>query len=130
MEKINFKLSFGDPKFFVNPKERWVRCSVDYYINCGDPRWGNMIDEFWRTSKDPLRMNVTVQVKSYENEFNEEIGKKVARTRAESAAYKRVMKFFKRYMDMHFDMTLAMQEFFEKAHETVAHNDKYIKENF
>lgn len=126
MEKI--KLAFSDADFRINHKKRRIRCVLDFQVK-GDQKTLRMLDAFSTITNDPLEGRVVVDVTpSKDDEFNVDTGCKVARARAEKAAYRRMTKFFGRFAVFVQGMTLEIGDFNEKAYNTIEHNDNYMKQ--
>lgn len=64
---------------------------------------------------------------SPENIFDPEIGRKIARARAEDNAYKEAEKRLENIVRFFADYSLKIWEFFEKSNKCITHNTEYIK---
>lgn len=134
MKNINIKLSFGEPKFFINEKKQVVTCMLNYQLNASDYASLSILRYLVRkyacTFDSYGESYVTAQAKLDPlDTFDEEIGKKVARAKAESKAYgvveKALRTAFERFED---EFANAIDEFSDKSTDTIAHNNRYIKQ--
>lgn len=126
MEKI--KLAFSDADFRINHKKRRIRCVLDFQVK-GDQKTLRMLEAFTKITNDPIEGRVVVDVTpSKDDEFCVDTGCKVARARAEKAAYRRMAKFFGRFATFVRAMTIEIGDFNEKAYNTIEHNDNYMKQ--
>lgn len=132
---MNFKLSFKDPKFFVNEEKKVVTCVLNYWLNLPDYISCETLDNLSRfygnNSLIPQYiMSVSAQAKlDPHDEFNVEVGMKVARAKAESKAYdqtaRRLCNIFDNFIDK---FGHSIETFCEKADGVVNHNARYINQ--
>lgn len=133
----NFKLSFEEPKYYVNEEKETVTC-VLYYRLLGNQKLMRLVRcmgaEFLESEacSNPFitGFKACYSVKPcLGDKFDAEIGKKVSRAKAESAAYKYMAnllrRMFQHYSDMYNDM---YDSFYVKASSVVDHNDRYLEQ--
>ena len=134
---MTFKLSFEEPKFFVNEKKKTVTCvmGVRPKIN-GDYKMENILNTIAReylnqTDFEMFKYYFTTFATAKldpQDTFNVEIGKKVARTKAESSAYGFYSRLvdraiYGRFMD---NLDNITEDFFDKADSVIEHNNEYL----
>lgn len=130
------KLTFGEPKFYVNEEKKVVTCVIGYRLNYSDSKLcglmakmgemkfksfiDNPLNDYWwqidaQAKLDPL------------DEFDVEIGKKVARAKAESKAYDYVSRCLCSAWDSVTEELCDMiNNFCDKAGGVIEHNNRYI----
>lgn len=135
---MSFKLSFDEPKYFVNEEKGIVTCVMGYrlmYPN-EDCKLVHAIkcvaDSCVPIDDNMLRYPFTVDAQAKldpQDNFDVEIGKKVARAKAESSAYryvtKQIEKVFSKFINKCTDMK---NEFFVKADSVIEHNNRYLSQ--
>lgn len=122
----NIKLSFQDHKFYTNPATGQVYCKVKFSINM-DGRFQKLLNAFIKATNYPINYVVISGSNLAPGDvFDPEIGKKVARAKAESAAYKRVDKMLQKFMDFTLLMNEDILDFFTKSSETIEYNKTYL----
>ena len=130
-----FKLSFDEPKFFVNEKRGAVTCVMTYKVK-GNPAamylvrsMGNLRER--DTYDNPFLVGFKSTYTAYVCEgdtFDEEIGKKVARTNAESQAYAHVSNLLGNMINKYYNMLADLHEgFYAKAESVIDHNETYLE---
>lgn len=125
LSRNEIKLTFGTPNYHVNEKEGTVKCRVSYHLQVPHDADGQLFVAPEKYS------SVTAIAKCRPGDkFDAEVGKKVARAKAESRAYSRCANHLHDYMERAFMNLTILNDFIEKAFDCVEHNDKYIKENF
>jgi hypothetical protein len=133
---MSFKLSFGEPKYFVNEEKGVVTCVMNYRLKYPNEDWRlvNAIkyvaDCYIEDKDNMLRYPFTVDAQAKldpKDKFDVEVGKKVARAKAESSAYryvtKQIEKVFAKFINKYVDMR---DEFFVKADSVIEHNNHYL----
>ena len=133
---MSFKLSFGEPKYFVNEEKKIVTCVMVYRLKFPGDDWKmvnvlKQISDRYVVDKDNMiryDFQVDAQAKlDPQDEFDAEVGKKVARAKAESYAYRYVAKQISQvYSKFVEDLTRMEAEFFKKADSVIEHNDRYL----
>ena len=116
------KLSVYNTEFYVNEKKKRVRCKMQFGIR-GDIDTLLLIDMF----NDRNCFEVMAEANTDpQDHFDVETGKKVARAKAESMAYKQLNNMLRRIA---LKTYYAMQDFMDfdiKADGVKEHNDKYL----
>lgn len=133
----NFKLSFEEPMYYVNEEKETVTC-VLYYHLLGNQKLMRLVEfmgnELLDSKNHPnpfySSFKACYSVKPcHGDKFDIEIGKKVSRAKAESAAYKYMAnllrRMFNHYSDMYNDMC---DSFYVKASSVIDHNDRYLEQ--
>ena len=119
MDRIRLSFSDRETKFFVNEEKKTVVCKMSAYLVIPNAFanvdvWGN-------------RFNVKAIAKCCPGDvFNEEIGKRIARAKAESKAYKYAIEFSKGIMTQLIEAKAMFNNFIEKGNKSIEHNTKYI----
>lgn len=135
---MKFKLSFEEPKFFINEKKGIVTCVMEYRFAGADYVLKDIADLFFGNKDlfgcdNPLKgyyTTVTASAKlDPQDKFDVEKGKKVARAKAESQAYRFISKTLSRVLEKYLtNLTISVGEFQTKALGVIEHNDRYIKQ--
>ena len=136
---MHFKLSFAEPTFYVNENKKTVTCvmtvrpgikgnyKMEYVIN-------TIAREFLSDADyDAFRHSfstIATAKSDPQDTFDVEVGKKVARAKAESKAYNYYANLIDRALFGRFSDWLdsSTDEFFEKADSVIEHNDKYLSQ--
>ena len=125
LSRNEIKLTFGKPCYHVNENDGTVKCRVSYHLQIPHDADGQLFIAPEKYS------SVTAIAKCRKGDkFDAEIGKKVARAKAESRAYARCANHLYPYMDKAFLKTTILSNFIEKAFDCVDHNAEYLKKNF
>lgn len=135
---MEFKLSFGEPKFYVNEEKKTVACKLDCrvnFINGSMPYhainyiYTSMLDTVPAERMDYGFETIGVSKLDPRDEFDENIGKKVARAKAESKAYEyasqNMYKAFTKFID---ELGNAANNFFKKTESVIEHNLRYLEQ--
>lgn len=134
---MNFKLSFKEPTFYVNETKKTVTCVMTVLPGVkGDYKMENILNLIAREYLNPADYDafrysfstVATAKLDPQDTFDIEVGKKVARTKAESAAYAYYSRLvdrliYSRFMD---DIDTITEEFFDKADSVIEHNNEYL----
>ena len=134
---MNFKLSFKEPTFYVNENKKTVTCVMTVYPGIkGDYKMENILNLIAREYLNPADYDafkysfstVATAKLDPQDTFDIEVGKKVARTKAESAAYAYYARLVDRtiygqFMD---NLDVITEEFFDKADSVIEHNNEYL----
>ena len=116
------KISITNTTYYVNTKANTVGCRLSFNIKGPD----NTIDII-SLLFDHDCYEVTAEARlNPEDNFDYEIGKKVARAKAESMAYKRVSRMLVRIAYKMNEAMMSFGEFIDKAERVIIHNDKYL----
>lgn len=132
---FKIKLSFKEPRYIVNEEKKVVTCLIDYRVKCSiyeiKTMIGNMCALAGQDSQDSIFHTFTVnaQARLHPNDvFDVEVGKKIARAKAESYAYKfandQLQKYCKKFINR---VNKALDNFDLKTSEVVHHNNKYLE---
>lgn len=136
---MKIKLSFRDPEFFVNESNNTVTCKIKFKLNPSDgthyDSYCNALFELsdavlqdYESIRDSWTIAETAKLDPADK-FDVEIGKKVARAKAESSAYKFMAKKLAKVIDKSYDVIInSCQNFIEKAASVKRHNDEYLKQ--
>lgn len=134
---MHFKLSFTEPTFYVNENKKTVTCVMTVRPGIkGDYKMEYVINtiarEFLNTSDyDAFKHSFSIVATAKtdpKDTFNAEIGKKVARAKAESKAYAYYSGLIDRALYGSFTTELdnATDNFFDKTESVIEHNNKYL----
>lgn len=119
MDKIKLTFFDRETQFFVNEEKKTVVCKMSAYLLIPDvfdniDVWGD-------------RFRVKAIAKCCPGDvFNEEIGKRIARAKAESKAYKYAIEYSKGIMTQVIKAKAMLNNFIEKGNKSIEHNAKYI----
>lgn len=139
IKPMKIKLSFAEPEFYVNVEKRTVTCVLRYRMRSTsddgyNKLWsalGYMSDHVLDEDTNALRygfMATETAVARPEDEFDVEKGKKIARAKAETSAYKYTAKALYRVMGEALKvLTDSSAEFIAKASTVCKHNKEYIE---
>lgn len=132
----NFKLSFEEPKYYVNEEKQLVTCVLNFHL-LGNQKLMRLVRlmgaEFLEseTCSNPFLTGFKVHYSakpSHGDEFNVEIGKKVSRAKAESRAYRYMANLLRRMFNQYSNMYNDMYDsFYVKASSVIDHNDRYLE---
>ena len=135
---MKFKLKFWEPDYYVNEKNGTVTCVLKFRL---DGVAGSQKDEdvfsavrcmtesvYGGNNPISYRYSITETAKlDPKDTFDAEIGKKVARAKAESSAYRFCSKILTKSIEKFiFNLAGATSEFIGKASGVVRHNKRYI----
>ena len=128
---MKFKLSFDEPDFFVNEEKGVVTCVMDCYLKGVDSVLNAMANNVYGYyNHNPIVSTFTITASAKldpQDKFDKEKGKKVARAKAESKAYKRISKSFCHVIEKYCEkLGNDLAEFETKAVGVIEHNDRYI----
>lgn len=132
---MKLKLSFNEPTFYVNESKKTVTCVMGYRLRVkGNNALASAIkyisDEYLVDDENAIRYPFEVSSTAKLNpldKFDVEIGKKVARAKAESAAYKHISRTLNRSVGKFVRESVELcTEFNCKTFDVCAHNDDYI----
>ena len=134
---MEFKLSFREPKFYVNEEKKTVVCKLDCrinFINGSIPPYAiyyiydSMLDSVPASRMDCGFEVIGVSKLDPRDNFDENIGKKVARAKAESKAYEyasqNMYKAFTKFIN---ELGTAANNFFKKTESVTEHNLRYLE---
>lgn len=132
---MKLKLSFNEPTFYVNESKKTVTCVMGYRLRVkGNNALESVIkyisDEYLVDDENAIRYPFVVSSTAKLNpldKFDVETGKKVARAKAESLAYKHISRTLNRSIGKFVRESVELcAEFNRKAFDVCAHNDEYI----
>lgn len=130
---MDFKLSFEEPKYYANPEKGTVTCRLRSNVviqNCkNELRYAiryiimSLCDEDLEYGVE----SIGVAKLDPKDTFSLEVGKKVARAKAESRAYdfvsKRLCKALRDFIE---DVGTSANKFFGKTDSVIEHNNEYL----
>lgn len=128
-DRNEIKISFKEPKFHIDKANKVVVCILE-----GTPRYPRTIDYTFTTITDLMYENVDeIKVKaiarlSPDDNFDENIGMKVALAKAENKAYEQVCINLKEYMRSINTVVNQCKDFFYKSANVISHNDAYLRQ--
>ena len=132
---FNFKLSFYEPEFIIDEENKEVWCTLAYRLNLdGNKKLANAIksiSELYLNDNYNAICNefcsTTVARPHPEDEFDKEVGMKVARAKSEAYAYKYMSRLLKNLSEVFTeDLTNMVKSFNEKEQNVIESNTKYI----
>jgi hypothetical protein len=116
------KISFEEPCFYVKEEENKVFCKLGFYIK-GPEDVIRIIENF----ADAECCEVTAYAKLHpEDNFDLNVGMKVARARAETMAYRQFERMLCRITWRLMGVIDAFVDFNEKTQNVIESNNKYI----
>lgn len=130
------KLSFYETTYYINETKKTVTCKVRCSLTADDKLMEMLSCLTWFADKDvtalreggPLEFVATAYTDPVDN-FDVEIGKKIARAKAESMAYQDVrhtlIKAHRKYDEY---TRYEIWDFIAKAEEVNGHNCEYLKQ--
>jgi hypothetical protein len=127
-DRNEIKISFKEPKFHIDKANKVVACILE-----GTPRYPKAIDYTFTTITDLRYIDVDyIKVKaiaklSPDDNFDENIGMKVALAKAENKAYEQVCTNLKEYMRSINTVIEQCKDFFYKSANVIEHNNKYLE---
>ena len=132
---MKLKLSFNEPTFYVNESKKTVTCVMGYRLRVkGNDALaaaihlvsGAYLDNDENAIRYPFVVSSTAKLNPLDK-FDVETGKKVARAKAESLAYKHISRTLNRSIGKFVRESAELcAEFNCKAFNVCAHNDEYI----
>lgn len=132
---MKLKLSFNEPTFYVNESKKTVTCVMNYRLCVkGNDALaaaihlvsGVYLNEDDNAIRYPFVVSSTAKLNPLDK-FDVETGKKVARAKAESSAYKHISRTLNRSIGKFVRESVELcAEFNRKAFDVCAHNDEYI----
>ena len=137
---MKFKLKFWEPDYYVNEKKGTVTCVLKFRL---DGVNGSQKDEdtfravrymtesvYGENNPISYRYSVAETAKlDPKDTFDVEIGKKVARAKAESSAYRFCSKILTKSIEKFtFNLASAAADFVKKASGVVIHNKRYLSQ--
>ena len=137
---MKFKLKFWEPNYYVNEKKGTVTCVLKFILvdasdNQKDKdvfRAVRCMTESVYGENNPISYSYSVTETARldpKDTFDAEIGKKVARAKAESSAYKFCSKILTKSIEKFtFNLAGAAADFIEKATGVVIHNKRYLSQ--
>ena len=137
---MKFKLKFWDPDYYVNEKKGTVTCVLNFIlvgVNSSQKdkdvfRAVRYMAESVYGDNNPISYSYSVTETAKldpKDTFDAEIGKKVARAKAESSAYKFCSKILTKSIEKFtLNLASAAAEFVKKASGVVVHNKRYLSQ--
>lgn len=116
------KLSVRDTIFYVNEKTKAVGCKL--YFDVKGP--ADVISVI-KTFTDNSRYEVVAEARvNPEDTYNIEVGKKVARAKAESMAYRQLANILQRITYRLMTVLNSVDDFMYKTDAVIEHNNNYL----
>lgn len=137
---MKFKLKFWEPDYYVNEAKGTVTCVLKFRLGgvIGSKKDEDAfkavryVTESVYGEDNPISYNYSVTETAKldpKDTFNAEIGKKVARAKAESSAYKFCSKILTKSIEKFtFNLASAAANFIKKASGVVVHNKRYLEQ--
>ena len=116
------KLSISHITYWVNEKTKVVGCKMRYHIKCDD----NVLDMCLTLGDNRNNLVVAEAHLAPGDTFDVETGKRIARAKAESMAYKSAMSYLNGAADKALCALNQIDDFLDKAEGVLEHNDKYL----
>lgn len=132
---MKLKLSFNEPTFYVNESKKTVTCVMSYRLRVkGNDALATAIqrvaDTYLNEDDNVIRYPFVVSSTAKLNpldKFDAETGKKVARAKAESSAYKHISRTLNRSIGKFVRESVKLcAEFNRKTFDVCMYNDEYI----
>jgi hypothetical protein len=128
-DRNEIKISFKEPKFHIDKANKAVVCILE-----GTPRYPKAIDYTFTTitnlryiDGDYIKVKAIAKLSPDDN-FDENIGMKVALAKAENKAYEQVCTNLKEYMRSINTVIEQCKDFFYKSANVIEHNDRYLEQ--
>lgn len=122
----DLKLSVKDMKFFINPAKKSVTCKLSFDLLAPDSFYAAMW-AYNSTTGDDINYSIKATAKTLPTDtWDEEVGCKIARAKAEALMYKRVKKYLFRFAGFQAANSVMAFEMVDKADGVIEHNNKYI----
>lgn len=116
------KISFDTPIYYVNKKNNKVGCRLSFGIK-GPASVITIINSF--TDEDCFEVVAEASLHP-DDSFDIEKGKTIARAKAETMAYRRVNRLFKRICGKLADVAIAFMDFDVKSATVINNNDEFL----
>lgn len=116
------KLSISHITYWVNEKTKVVGCKMRYHIKGDD----NVLDMCLALGDNRNNLVVAEAHLAPGDTFDVETGKRIARAKAESMAYKSAMSYLNGAADKALCALNQIDDFLDKAEGVLEHNDKYL----
>ena len=116
------KISFDTPIYYVNKKTNKVGCRLSFGIK-GPASVITIINSF--TDEDCFEVVAEASLHP-DDKFDIEKGTTIARAKAETMAYRRVNRLFKRICGKLADVAIAFMDFDVKAATVIDNNDEFL----
>lgn len=125
----NFKLSVNNIDYFVNEEKKCVTCRVNYVLKAADETLLLLFGADCLVDNCDFGEAVATARVHADDVFDVETGKKVARAKAESLAYRQVVNYLDNITEVYSRkfMRPALM-FIEKAEKVIDHNDEYLEQ--
>jgi hypothetical protein len=128
-DRNEIKISFKEPKFHIDKANKVVVCILE-----GTPLYPKAIDYTFTTITklhyadiDNIKVKAIAKLSPDDN-FDENIGMKVALAKAENKAYEQVCVNLKEYMRSINTIMDKCKDFFYKSANVIEHNNKYLEQ--
>jgi len=121
LSRNEIKLSFEEPRFYVDEENRIVKCKVFFTMLTPQTYDGNIAF--------PTLPRTCVTAKAVccpEDPFDSVTGKKIALAKAENKAYDLALRTVAKEVDKIMTVSMILNDFINKAYHCNAHNIEYI----
>ena len=126
-DRNNIKIEFGTPQFIVNEKAKLVICKLKFRAKMPSSLKNILYNNNAKATPEWYRVVKSVAFTKDNDEFDENIGKKVALAKAENQAYSYVRNCMTNALDEIIKVTKAIKEFNDKTERVINHNISYMK---
>lgn len=128
-DRNEIKISFKEPKYHIDKANKVVVCILE-----GEAKYPKAIDYSFTTitnltfrDVEDIKVKATAKL-SPGDEFDENVGMKVALAKAENKAYEQVCINLKEYMRNINTIIEQCKDFFFKSANVIEHNNIYINQ--
>lgn len=125
--KNKFKLSVSNTEYFINPAKKTVTCKMKFSLDGPEQAMRLFYDYMYQYDQSMIDNEVIATAKLMPgDEFDENVGMKVARTKAETLMYRRAGRAMYRFGRYLASSLAHAQDMLEKSVCVIDHNDKYL----
>lgn len=120
------KISVNNCQYFVNKKKKTVTCKMSYVLKMEEVTsnaFRFLLGEYPYCNQEVI----TTAYLAKGDTFDVKKGKQVARAKAETMAYKNMLHLMPRLLSKFSEMSIEVNNFINKATDTVEHNKEYLK---
>ncbi len=125
--KNKFKLSVSNTEYFINPAKKTVTCKMKFNLDGPEQAMRLFYDYMYQYDQSMIDNEVIATAKLKPgDEFDENVGMKIARAKAESLMYRRMGRAMYRFGRYLASSLSHAQDMLEKSVCVIDHNDKYL----
>lgn len=127
-EQKEIKIRFNEPKYFIDEKKRIVTCKLIWHVDfpSGINPWSTKVGKFFYKNQTSIGVAKCME----DDKFDIEIGKRLARTKAETTAYKIARVQLRFLYEDFYAQSSKVGKFIMKAEKVINHNNIYMDKNF